>query len=225
MKAIKFVPVISLLIPGLAFAQPAPEAREDNAGFDHAVAPVRNAFEIGVGTGYAQGGGKLGGELGSLEDAAGPGGFVEVDLGYRILPELSVGAYGTFAKFQRGDNLASDTNVVGATAGIQAAWHFRPDRSVDPWVSLGTGWKALWLDPSGAKTTSLQGLELARLQVGADYRVSRDVSIAPVIGASASLFLSGDTAMTTDLTELKDKKVNFSGFAGLAGRFDLGGTR
>jgi hypothetical protein len=31
--------------------------------------------------------------------------------------------------------------------------------------------------------------------------------------------------MTNDLTEIKDKKVNFTGFAGLSGRFDLGGRR
>jgi len=224
MKAIKLVPVLSLLVPALASAQPT-ETAEDTSGFDHAVAPVRNAFEIGVATGYAQGAGKLGGNTGSLEDVSGPGGIVELDLGYRIIPQLSIGAYGTFSKFQRGDLVATDTDVLGATAGIQAAWHFRPDRSVDPWVSLGTGWKGLWLDPANGKTTSLQGLELARLQIGADYRVSPDVAIAPVIGGSLSMFISQDSPMTNDLTELNDKQVAFTGFAGLSGRFDLGGQR
>lgn len=225
MKSMKLVPALSLLVPALAYAQPASETVEDSAGFDHAVAPVRNAFEIGVSTGYAQGAGKLGGDMGSLEDVSGPGGLVELNLGYRIIPELSVGAYGTFSKFQKGDDLASDTDVLGATAGIQAAWHFRPARSVDPWVSLGGGWKGLWLDPGSGKTTSLQGLELARLQIGADYRVSPDVAITPVIGGSLSMFVSQDSPMTNDLTEIQDKEVNFTGFAGLAGRFDLGGRR
>lgn len=31
--------------------------------------------------------------------------------------------------------------------------------------------------------------------------------------------------MTTDYTEIQSKQVNFSGFAGIAGRFDLGGKR
>ena len=73
--------------------------------------------------------------------------------------------------------------------------------------------------------TSLQGLELARLQVGADYRLTKDIAIAPVIGGSLSMFVSEDNAMTNDLTEIHDKKVNFTGFAGLSGRFDLGGSR
>jgi hypothetical protein len=226
MKAMKLIPVLSLLVPAMASAEPESQGPSDaSAGFDHAVAPVRNAFEVAVGTGYAQGGGKLGGSMGSLEDVAGPGAAVEVDLGYRILPQLTVGAYGTFSKYQHGDQLDSSTDVVGATAGVQAAWHFRPDRSVDPWVSLGTGWKGLWLDPSSGKATSLQGLELARLQIGADYRVTEDIAIAPVIGGSLSMFVSQDSPMTTDYTEISDKKVNATAFAGLSGRFDLGGKR
>ena len=222
MKALHLISAVSLLIPAVALAQP---ESADTTGFDHEVPAVKSAFEIGVATGYSQGGGKLGGNMLNLEDVSGPGAAVEVDVGYRIIPELTLGAYGTFAKYQHGDSIDSNTDVLGATAGIQAAWHFRPDRSVDPWVSLGTGWKGLWLNPSSGKVTSLQGLELARLQLGADYRITKDIAISPVIGGSLSLFISQDSAMTTDLTEIQDKKVNVTGFAGLSGRFDLGGSR
>ena len=222
MKSIKLVPVMSLLVPAIASAQPEPS--DTSASFDHPVAPVSQAFEISVGAGYTQGAGKLGGNLGSLEDAAGAGATVEIDLGYRIIPELSVGAYGTFAGYQQGDHVTGDNNVLGASAGVQAAWHFRPDRSVDPWVKLGTGWKGLWIDPSNGKTTSLQGLELARLQLGADYRITRDVAIAPVIGGSLSMFVSQNSPATSGYEEIHDKKLNFEGFAGVAGRFDLGGS-
>jgi hypothetical protein len=214
----------ALLVPAVAFAQP--EAYEAEAGTNNErVAAPRNAFEIGVVTGYAQGGGKLGGAAGSLEDISGPGGSVEVDLGYRILPELGIGAYGTYARFANGDSVSSSTDVLGASAGVQATWHFRPEHSIDPWLSLGTGWKGLWLNPASGKVTSLQGLDLARLQLGVDYRVSKDLAIAPVVGGTLSLFLAEDSAMTTDLSEIHDKKVNVTGFVGLAGRFDLGGTR
>src|SRR4051794_7054807 len=134
MKVLKLIPAVSLLVPAVALAQP--ESPDTTIGFDHEVPAVKNAFEIGVATGYSQGGGKLGGNMASLEDVAGPSAAVEVDLGYRIIPELSVGAYGTFSKYQHGDNIDSDTDVLGATAGVQAAWHFRPDHAVDPWVSL-----------------------------------------------------------------------------------------
>jgi hypothetical protein len=39
------------------------------------------------------------------------------------------------------------------------------------------------------------------------------------------MFISQDSPMTTDLTEIQDKKVNVSGYAGISGRFDLGGSR
>lgn len=220
MNARKLLPAVSLLIPAVAIAQPEPT---DTTGFDRTVPAARNAFEIGVATGYTQGGGKLGDSMDNLEDVSGPGGAIELDLGYRILPRLSVGAYGTLSSYQHGDAIDATTDVYGATAGLQAIWHFRPDRSVDPWLSLGTGWKGLWLDPSSGKATSLQGLELARLQVGVDYRLSRQIAIAPVIGGSISTFLGQDSAMTADLTEIADKDVNFTAFAGLSGRFDLGG--
>lgn len=223
MKTLYLVPALSLLVPAIAAAQP--DDLSTSSSFDHHVAPVQNAFELGVATGYTQGFGKLGGEMGNLEDVASAGGAVEVDASYRIIPNLSVGLYGTFSQSAKGDLVASSTDIYGTSAGVQAAWHFRPATSVDPFVNLGTGWRGLWLNPSTGKTTSLQGFELARLQVGVDYRVSEDIAIAPVIGGSLNMFVSEDSPMTQDYTEIQTKKVNFTGFAGLAGRFDLGGKR
>lgn len=225
MKTMHLISAISLLAPAVAFAQPQGDAPDASNAFDHPVAAPDNAFEVSVGAGYSQGGGPVGGGLLHLEDLSGAGAAVELDLGYRINPTFSIGAYGTFAKYATGDRVSGNADVLGATAGIQAVAHLRPDRSVDPWLSLGAGWKGLWLSPDQGKTTSLQGLDLARLQLGVDYRLSKDVSISPVIGGSLGLFVSQDSPMTTDLTEISDKKVNFTGFAGLAGRFDLGGTR
>src|SRR5690242_14032358 len=147
MKAFKLLPAMLLFVPAIAAA--------DDASVSAKHAPVESAFEIGVGAGYAQGIGELGRNLADLDDVAGPGGAVEVNLGYRIIPELSVGAYGSFAGYQTGDVLADDTNVTGINAGIQATYHFRPAANLDPWVSLGVGWKGMWLSPETGKTTAL----------------------------------------------------------------------
>ncbi len=128
--------------------------------------------------------------MSNLEDVAGPGGALELDLGYRIIPNLTIGAYGTFARNDNGDHVSGSTNVYGATRGLQAAYHVRPNMSVDPWISLGGGWKGMWLNPNIGKVTSLQGFELARLQIGVDYRVSDNISIAPVIGGSLGMFIT-----------------------------------
>lgn len=221
MKAMHLFPALSLLVPAVAFAQPEPN---ESSGVDHEVAAVKRAFEVSIGAGYAQGAGNTGGDMADLQDLTGPGGAVELDVGYRVIPNLTLGAYGTLALHDNGDSLANDTTVTGATAGVQAAWHFRPDRSIDPWIRLGTGWKGLWLSPDQGKTTSLQGLELARLQVGVDYRITPDIAIAPVVGGSLGMFVSQDSPMTDEYTEIADKEVNFTGFAGIAGTFDLGGA-
>jgi len=42
-----------------------------------------------------------------------------------------------------------------------------------------------------------------------------------VIGGSLGMFVSQDSPMTTDYTEIHDKRVNFTGFAGISGRFDI----
>ncbi|HEU0035303.1 MAG TPA: hypothetical protein VFQ53_31975 [Kofleriaceae bacterium] len=216
MKFQKLIPALSLLIPAIAQAQPS-----ESTGVDHAVAPADGALEISIATGYAQGVGKTGGGLADLDELSGPGGAVQLEIGYRLIPHLTLGAYGSLAMHDNGDAVDDSVDVFGASAGVQAAWHFRPDRSIDPWVKLGTGWKGLWLDPNDGKTTSLQGLELARLQVGVDYRISPEVAIAPVVGGSLGMFVSQDSPMTTEYTELDGKEVNFTAFAGLAGTFDL----
>lgn len=213
------------LTSSAAFAQPIADGPDTAPGFDHAVPAIDHAFELAVTPGFTQSTGKLGGDLGDASDITGPGGALEIDLGYRVIPQLAVGAYTSIAKFQRGDAFGTGTRTLGLAAGVQAAWHFRPDRSIDPWVSLGTGWKALWIDPTNSKDTSLQGLELARLQLGADYRVSPTAAISPVLGGSMTMFVSQDSPMTTDFTEIHDKKLSWTWFAGMSGRFDFGGRQ
>ena len=117
MKIMHLVSALSLLAPAAAFADDG-ESLEAHGGFDHHVAAPANALELSVGTGYAQGAGPVGGGMQHLEDISGPGGAFEIAAGYRISPLLAVGAYGTFSKYQSGDNIQSNTDVIGATAGI-----------------------------------------------------------------------------------------------------------
>jgi hypothetical protein len=201
------------------------DALEATSSVDHHVAAPAQAFEIGVATGYTQGVGPIGGGMQHVEDISKAGGAVELNVMYRINPTFAIGGYGSFSSYATGDRISVQNDVLGATAGIQAVAHLRPERSVDPWLSLGTGWRGMWLSPDSGKDTSLQGLELARLQIGVDYRVSKEVAIAPVIGGSLNMFVSEDSPMTTQYTEIESKKANFVGFAGLAGRFALGCKR
>jgi hypothetical protein len=218
--AFTLVSSVSLLSASSALA-------DENAGSlsKSTIPAVTHALEIGVGGGYAQGAGDIGSGMSSLGDLSSAGGTAELQLGYRIIPHLELGVYGTFSGFSSGDALADSTDVLGATAGIQAAWHFLPAEAIDPWIGLSTGWRGLWLTPDQGKNTSLQGFELARLQVGVDYRVTPEVAIAPVLGASLSMFVSQDAPGTSGYQDIDDPQANVFFFAGLMGRFDLLGTQ
>ena len=182
-----------------------------------------NAFEIGIGAGYSQGVGDVGKNVPSLTDSGGAGTSLELDLGWRIDPHFLVGIYGTGAWFSTGDAPGNAFNNWSATAGVQGAYHFLPGENLDPWISLGTGWRGYWVNrPEGRD--SRHGLDLARLQVGLDVPVTNGVAVSPFVGASATLFLTQQLAQETSFTDIQDRKVNVFLNAGVLGRFDLLGS-
>lgn len=227
-KPLHMIPVA--ICAALAGAGPAradseslnPDAFDLSGALDRAVAPTRPTFEVALAGGYTQGAGGAG-VIGSIEDIAGPGATLEAQLAYRVSPRFSAGVYGTIARFRHGDSIADGSRAYGATAGVQAVWHGSDTRSIDPWVSLGVGWRGLWLDRAGAPPSSMQGIELLRLQLGVDYRLTPRLAIAPVIAASLSVFLVENAVMPMDFTLVQDKRLNLYGFTGLLGRFDVGG--
>jgi hypothetical protein len=214
------VAVGSMLIAGAASAAEKDQP-QDTSAENHALDPVSNALELRLATGYAQGVGNVGANMPTLTDVGTAGGEVEVGVGYRLIPQLTLGVYGSGAAYGRGSQVDSSTNLYSATAGAQADWHFVPGRSEwDPWVSLGTGWRGYWLNDSQG-TTSLQGWQLARLRVGVDFRVDKAVAIAPVIGADLTTFFTESTPASNGSSNIHSPNVNTFLFAGIQGRFDI----
>lgn len=196
-------------------------AQPVESAFDHKVAPAHDAFEIAISGNYAQGVGQTG--IGAnVEDLAGPGGNAALEFGHRLTPNLLLGAYGTLEGYSTGSRLNERMNdVVGASIGFKGDWHFRPNRSVDPWISGGGGMRFLWIDENNTNTTALRGIDLARVQIGVDYRISKGLAISPVIGATATMYLEKDTPMTDGYRAIDDKHVSWTFTGGLLGRFDL----
>jgi Outer membrane protein beta-barrel domain len=186
-------------------------------------APSR-AWEIGVGLGYTQGVGDIGSNSPTLNDIAHGGGEVQLNLGYRINPNWLVGLYGTVGKYTLGSVTPGDSDVWSATAGVQANYHLLPDQQWDPWIGLGTGWRGHWTSKS-VGTDVRHGLDLARLQVGVDYRVSPEFSVSPYVGASATMFLTQELAQQTSFSNVSDPNVNVFFFGGVMGRFDILGAK
>ena len=221
-KWIKAAAVVlsGILLTGAANAAEKDQAQDQSAE-THRLDPVKKAIELTLATGYAQGMGNVGANLPSLTDNGTAGGEAEIGVGYRIIPHLTLGIYASGASYGRGSQVDSSTNLYSATAGAQADWHFLPGRSDwDPWVSLGTGWRGYWLNDNQG-TTSMHGWEIGRLRVGVDYRIIKEIAIAPVIGADLTAFFTESTPSSNGWSNIASPKVNTFLFAGLQGRFDI----
>jgi hypothetical protein len=223
----KLMTSAAALIGTVSFAMSASAqtvAKDEPARVDYpatTLAPATHALELTVGTGYEQAFGQIQQGRPSLTDIGQAGGAVQVGIGARIIPNLTLGLYGSFAGFSRGDQVDTSANLYSAAGGVQMDIHFVPAGSeVDPWLSLGSGWRGYWINQLGG-TTSDQGMEIAKLQIGLDYRVAQSVAISPVVGADLSTFFTQQPPGSSGWSNISSPQVNTFLFAGLLGRFDI----
>ncbi len=182
------------------------------------------ALEITLGAGYTQGFGDIGSGQPSLRNLTSAGGEAQLGIGYRINPNFLVGAYGSGGKQSNGI-FSGGSNIHTATAGLQANYHFLPWDTWDPWVGLGAGWRALWIDRPVpvVGTESRHGLDVARVTVGVDYRISPQLAISPYAGAAVSIFLTQELPGERVFSNVHSPNVNVWPMAGVVGRFDFFG--
>ncbi|MBX3187735.1 MAG: hypothetical protein KF819_11995 [Labilithrix sp.] len=177
-------------------------------------APSR-AFELGAATGYTQGFGlaRAGVEMGSI---AAEGIGAELAAGYRVDPHWSFGVAGQF--YEVIPERAAGARGLTGTLGVQ--YHFKPETTFDPWVELGLGYRGLWETQSPEQPAiDRQALQVARVRLGADYRITESVSLGPFIGLDANVFVTENGA------PVDDPRLSTFVMAGMIGRFDLGGER
>jgi hypothetical protein len=214
---------------------PGPDADEPDWGYgEQEAVPTEptgllpapsKAFEIGVSLGYAQGFGDLSCEKG-LGQVAGAGAGLGLNLSYRVSPMLSVGVATQGQAFTPDKELGRGARVYGMTAGLDATIHLAPYNQVDPFISVGTGYRMLWAMPKGSGNDVLaHGFQLARLNVGLDMRVSKDVAVGPMIGADLNTFAWKNPAGAKGNERIQGMGVSTFLYAGLQGRFDVGGSR
>ena len=177
-------------------------------------------LELGIALGYHQGFGSVGARVPRLQDLGSEGAALDVDLGWRIDPRWLVGAYVELSLHDGPD--VPGTNQTGLAAGIHGQFHTLPRERYDPWIGLGFGWRGLWADRGfGARDHALQGMDLARFQIGLACRVSDTVRMGPVLGFTVTQFLSEKTPTAAGYRDISDRKIDTFLYAGLAGRFGL----
>jgi hypothetical protein len=192
-------------------------AKEERFMYQQVPAPV-NAFELKVNAGYTQGFGKAAPNAG-MPNVAGGGVNGTIDLDYRMNPWVSFGIQGEYQEFTSREN----SNARGFVGNLGVTGHLSPLFRGDPYARIGVGYRQLWsVNPTNAPTTAYMGIELAKLSLGYDIRLSPGVAIAPQIGADVNLFIWQNQASST--TTLDSVTVATFIYAGLQGRFDMGGT-
>jgi hypothetical protein len=185
----------------------------------------RRAFELGADMGYTQGFGAADGTR-AVPDLAGGGLGLGLSLGYRATPRFSIAATGQLQGFNSSNTQPKGTMVRGGTAGVEATFHTAPYDRADPWMSFGVGYRVLSEIPGDTTKKSLltHGFELGKLSLGVDVRASDSVAISPMIGADLDMFV-WQNAPGASPVPIANGGVSAYVFAGVRGRFDLGGVR
>jgi hypothetical protein len=114
---------------------------------------------------------------------------IQLDVGYRILPPLSVGGYFSWGPAHVAASLCGGASCSGSTMrlGVQGSWRFVPLPFLGqgcPWVGAGLGME--WLhasakDAGGTLEVSMRGMELLNLQGGVDWTVSDRFAVGPFL--------------------------------------------
>ena len=204
-----------------------------------AVAPSARAdggsFQVGARTGFTLPLGNISGDSGNGNGAAAfsdsDTGFIPfwLDAGYRINPNIYVGAY-----LQYGIGLVkgctSGTTCSGAdlSLGLTGEYHLLPLESFDPWFGLGVGYELLGFtasanDGSGAHETGTDKGFQFLLQGGLDFAVTQKLHLGPFLALAVGKYNSGSTSgtLSTGSGDIMTTSVHELVTIGVRGTFNL----
>jgi hypothetical protein len=127
---------------------------------------------------------------------------IEVAGRYRFGPSLSVGVYFQYDPAFVATRFCAPTMTCSAydmRVGVEAVYGFLPERALNPWVSLGTGWEwthfsVATADLSAAVTYS--GWEYFNAQVGLDWNLSKTFAVGPYVGFFGGSYTSRSGSTT-----------------------------
>jgi hypothetical protein len=158
---------------------------------------------------------------------------VQLDVLYRLLPDLAAGAYASYGFGQVAPDALDGACMAGSPfecsatvvrAGLQVLYTLsRTAAPVVPWVGAGAGWEWTTLEASRAGRTlraRMDGLELLDLQLGVDYRATPRIGVGPYVGYSFGWYR---VARVGDLKglEVSERALHSWISLGLRGQLDL----
>ena len=129
---------------------------------------------------------------------------VELTGRWRFNPNTSMGVYfGWGPAFLSSSTCNSGCSGWDMRTGLVLAYHFSPDRALDPWVSVGTGWQwsqysRPWGTTGASGTVTFNGWEYLNVAVGLDVAATPAFSAGPylgVVGGTYSNFTGSGAAV------------------------------
>lgn len=204
-------------------------ASSDTDGATASQTGFETGLRLGVGVPLGKGGRTLEGVERSLNDLTTWRAPLWIDVGYRVSPVTTVGAYAQLGVGGNGDACAGECDWTDLRIGAQAQWRFAPGSGVNPWLGVGLGYE--WLsfrtlvrvpvpDPEPGDPESipvrtaerLGGPELL-LQGGLEFKVEDSFSVGPYASATVGQYLSdGIKCDPADLGCPEAPAIDGSGF-------------
>jgi hypothetical protein len=143
---------------------------------------------------------------------------LEVGLGAKVIDELYFGAYlnvgwgleggdlHTETRCEAGNDAVDDVScsAVSVRLGLEARYTFTPAESISGWLGYGFGmtFGSQTISDTGrySETSTAQGLELARLTGGLDFRTSRGFGLGPFAMVSFGRYTHQKTEINNVVT-------------------------
>jgi len=204
-----------------AWAQGMPERPSEES-----VPAPSGALEITLGTGYTQGFGLIRGQpidpyLGnSVPDVTGAGIGFDLGLGYRIAPHFSFEVGAQYQELTSGSQLDLGDSPRGLAMSVGGTLHLAPYARSDPWLSLFSGYRFLWIIRDRAPSVTTEALRLGGIAIGLEFRAAPGLALGPMASGELDMFVRQDGAAI----DSSDRELSAFVSAGVRGRFDVLGS-
>lgn len=153
---------------------------------------------------------------------------VIVEVGFRATPRFYVGAWGSWEKVFTKTNEVScpegfDCSTEQWRVGLEVRYHVAPDMRFDPWIGLGAGMEFLKSHVQGDTQVQAapgvvlpahldthvtdRGPTFARITLGGDIRITRGLSVGPILTASVGQYTVRTGTQTLDVTGVGTRDV------------------
>lgn len=168
--------------------------------------------------------------------------LADIELGAKVTEALFVGAYlgfgvGAEGRNERIESYCDDDDgdgnndiecsVASLRFGAMARWSFSPAEEVNPWLAYGIGFESQSQSiydrvSSRRETTTVSGIEFARISGGLDWRLGKAFGLGPSLEAALGSYLGTSTEVNGETTfdgDIEDSAIHCWVTLGLRGVF------